>query len=129
MTMAETGQIQRSNFVLAVPDVVASARYYQDVLGFTVHDMGDEGWRMLIRDSCCIMIGDCPNAIPPRELGDHSYFAYLVVADIDALHAEFQGKGAQIPCPPVTEAWGMREFSVQTPDGHRIMFGQRVSRL
>jgi uncharacterized glyoxalase superfamily protein PhnB len=23
--------------------------------------------------------------------------------------------------------WGMREFGVRAPDGHRIMFGQRIS--
>lgn len=119
--------IVRTNFVLAVPNVETSARYYRDVLGFEIRDMGDDGWRMLVRDSSCIMIGDCPNAIPPAELGDHSYFGYFVVEDIDALYQEYSGAGAQIPCAPVTESWGMREFSVQTIDGHRIMFGQRVS--
>jgi hypothetical protein len=24
------------------------------------------------------------------------------------------------------EPWGMREFGIETPDGHRIMFGQKL---
>ena len=29
------------------------------------------------------MAGHCPDSIPARDLGDHSYFAYLVVDDVD----------------------------------------------
>jgi len=25
---------------------------------------------------------------------------------------------------PATEPWGLREFSIRTPDGHRIRFGE-----
>lgn len=118
--------ITRTNFVLAVPDLAASATYFRDVLGFEVRDMGDVGWRMLVRDACCILMGHCPDAAPPASLGDHAYFGYFVVEDADTLHAEFTDKGATILHPPRTEPWGMREFAVQTPDGHRMMFGQSV---
>jgi hypothetical protein len=30
----------------------------------------------------------------PGEIGDHSYFAYITVDDVDALHREFDAKGA-----------------------------------
>lgn len=26
--------------------------------------------------------------------------------------------------PPIDRAWGMREFAVATPDGHRLMVGE-----
>jgi len=40
------------------------------------------------------MLGHCPDAPSPREIGDHSYFAYLVVDDVDDLHADLVEKGA-----------------------------------
>lgn len=118
--------ILHSRFVIAVPNLERSAAYYRDVLGFEIKEMGDPGWRMFVRDGCRIMAGECPDAMPAAQLGDHSYFAYLVVDDVDALHAKVSGAGAELIKRLATEPWGMREFGVRTVDGHRIMFGQDV---
>jgi predicted enzyme related to lactoylglutathione lyase len=116
--------IQRTLYVLAVPDLEASGSFYRDVLDFTVHDIGDPGWRIFRRDDCRIMAGHCPDAIPASKLGDHSYFAYFVVDDIDADYARAVEQGAEIIKPLRDEPWGMREFGLRTVDGHRIMLGQ-----
>lgn len=110
-------------FVLAVPDLAASAAFYRDVLGFTIHELGDPGWRVFVRGACIIRAGHCPGALLPTQLGDHSYFAYLTVDDIDAYYAQVTAKGARILKPLRDEPWGWREFALQTGDGHRIMFG------
>ena len=115
--------IAKARFVLAVPDLKASAAFYRDVLGFEVKEMGDPGWRLFVKDACLIMAGECPDAMPPGELGDHSYFAYLTVDGIDGYFEQVKGRGARILKPLRDEPWGMREFSVRTVDGHRIMFG------
>lgn len=39
--------LTRPRYVLAVPDLARSAAYCRDVLGFTVHGMGEPGWRWL----------------------------------------------------------------------------------
>ncbi len=119
--------ITKTRFVLAVPDLKASAAYYHDVLGFEVKEMGDPGWRLFVKDACLIMAGECPDAMPPGELGDHSYFAYLTVDDIDSYFEQVKRNGAQILKPVKNEPWGMREFCIRTVDGHRIMFGCQVS--
>lgn len=116
--------IERTMYVLAVQDLHESARFYRDVLGFTVKDIGDEGWRIFERDGCQIMAGHCPDAVPARDLGDHSYFAYLVVDDADQFYAEVVEKGIDLIKDLRSEPWGMREFGVRTNDGHRIMIGQ-----
>lgn len=116
--------ITQTRYVLAVPDLALSAAWYRDVLGFTIHELGDPGWRFYRLDACLIMAGHCPDALPPAQLGDHSYFAYIVVTDIDAYHATVVGRGAELCKPLRDEPWGMREFGVRTVDGHRIMFGQ-----
>jgi catechol 2,3-dioxygenase-like lactoylglutathione lyase family enzyme len=110
-------------FVLAVPDLVRSADYFRDVLGFRVLWPEGSDWRLVERDSVRIMLGHCPNDMQPSELGSHSWFGYLSVDDVDALHAELTASGAA--CTPAADrSYGMREIVVTTPDGHRIVFGQ-----
>ncbi len=119
-------EITSTMFVIAVNDLAASADYYRDVLGFTVREIGDDGWRIFERDGCQIMAGHCADAIPPKELGDHSYFAYLRMNGIVDYYAQVVANGARILKKLCDEPWGMREFALQTVDGHRIMFGMAV---
>ena len=118
--------IRNPRYVIAVHDLDRSARYYQDVLGFEVRMISDPGWRFFVRDQCVIMAGQCPDALSPHELGDHSYFAYLEVDEIDTFHQAVIAKGGTLVKPLRDEPWGMREFGIRTVDGHRIMFGQRI---
>lgn len=119
--------IRNPRFVIAVPDLERSARFYRDVLGFEVIEIGDPGWRFFVRDRCTIMAGECPDALPPQDLGDHSYFAYLEVDEIDSLYEEVAAKGATMLKSLRNEPWGMREFGIRTADGHRIVFGSPIS--
>jgi predicted enzyme related to lactoylglutathione lyase len=119
--------ILRTTFVLAVPDLERSAAFYRDVLGFDIRDIGDPGWRMYVRDACRIMAGECADAIPPAQLGDHSYFAYLTVDEVDVFYEKARAAGTEIVKALATQPWGMREFGIRTVDGHRIMFGEEVT--
>lgn len=119
--------IKRSMFVLAVPDVQASANWYHSVLGFEIQQMGDPGWRLLVADDCRIMIGECRDAMPAIETGDHSWYAYLVVDDVDMYWIRVNGAGCEIVKPVRSEPWGLREFGIRTIDGHRIMIGQEIA--
>lgn len=117
--------ILKTRFVLAVPDAKKTAAFFCDTLGFTNVPVGDDGWRFVERDGHVFMLGSCPDAQRPDELGDHSYFAYLVVDDVDAMHAEIVKRAPDaITSKPDDKPWGMREFAVRTPDGHRMTFGK-----
>ncbi len=120
--------ITHTMFVLAVPNLVRSSDFYRDVLGFEVREIGDPGWRMFVKDACRIMAGECPGAIPPADLGDHSYFAYFVVEGVDDYYHRVGSKNVEIVKPLRSEPWGMREFGLRTSDGHRIMFGSAIPR-
>ena len=109
-------------YVIAVHDLKRSAAFYRDVLGFEIREIGDPGWLFFERDAVLVMAGRCPDAIAPKDLGDHSYFAYIGVDDIDAFHDRVRAAGAELVKPLRDEPWGMREFGVRTADGHRIMF-------
>ncbi|MBV7336054.1 VOC family protein [Chloroflexi bacterium TSY] len=115
--------ISSTKYVIAVNDLMKSAEYYRDVLGFTIQEIGDDGWRFLVKDACTIMAGHCPDAIPPKELGDHSYFAYIDVDGIDEYFEQVQANGGNVLQKLADKPWGMREFAIETIDGHRIMFG------
>ena len=67
-----------------------------------------------------------PDALSPEELGNHSYFAYLEVDDVDALHRDFVSNDVSIIKELRSEPWGMREFGIRTIDGHRMMFVREI---
>lgn len=115
-----------TRFVVAVHDLKRSAEFYRDVLGFEIQEIGDPDWRFFTKDQCCIMAGECPDALPIRRLGDHSYFAYLMVSNIDEYFERVSAKGAEIIKPLQDEPWFMREFGIRTVDGHRMMFGSLI---
>lgn len=117
--------VERTMFVIAVPSLESSSTYYREVLGFDTREMAP-GWRFYAMGACRIMAGECPDALPARDIGDHSYFAYLVIDDIEAYHAQVVSRGADLIKPLREEPWRMREFGVRTIDGHRIMFGQEI---
>lgn len=114
--------ITKTRFVIAVPDLKASSAFYRDALGFKIQTISDPGWLFYTLGDCTIMAGECPDAIPPSELGDHSYFAYMEVDDIDPFYRLVVAAGAKICKTIRNEPWGMKEFGVVTVDGHRIMF-------
>jgi catechol 2,3-dioxygenase-like lactoylglutathione lyase family enzyme len=119
--------ILHAGFVLAVPNADTTARWWTDVMGFA-RVLEPEGWVFVQRDGCLIRLGSCPDAIPPRDLGDHQYFGYIEVDAVDRLYEEIGSRGADILFAPTTQPWDMREMGVRTPDGHRVMFAQNVSR-
>jgi uncharacterized glyoxalase superfamily protein PhnB len=119
-------RIVNSRFVLAVRNLEVSTKYYMDVLGFRKDPIDAPGWSFLTRDTIRLMLGECPDAQPAGELGDHSYYAYWNVEDIDGLYQEFVLKGALLTSAPTNKPWGLREFGVRTPDGHRIVCGQLI---
>jgi len=72
------------------------------------------------------MLGHCPDEVPASQINDHSYFAYIEVDGIDDLYKEFVARGLTSLPAPDSKPWGMREFKVEKPDGHRMMFGQYI---
>src|SRR3954470_22173671 len=107
-------EINKTSFVIAVPDLQKSAAFYSDVLGFTIHSIPDPGWLFYRCGTCTIMAGECRDALPPSQLGDHSYYAYLQVKDVDALYDSAREAGTVICKSLRDEPWEMREFGLVT---------------
>jgi uncharacterized glyoxalase superfamily protein PhnB len=115
-----------SRCVLAVRDLEISTRYYTEVLGFTRDPIDAAGWSFLTRDKFRVMLGECRNEKAAGELGDHSYVAYWNVDDVDQFYREIADRGALVTSAPSDKPWGLREFTLRTPDGHRITCGSPI---
>jgi predicted enzyme related to lactoylglutathione lyase len=109
--------MQRIMPELPLTDVPAGVKHYRDVLGFTVNYAQDD-IGVMDRDDVRLLLIARTSA--HRGIGS----AYFYVRDADALYAEFLEKGADVQGEPVSQPWGLREFSVLDPEGNRLSFGQ-----
>lgn len=116
-------ELLRSRFVLAVPDLNRSVAFYRDVLGLAL-EFESPGWAFMGREGFRVMLGECPDALPAHDLGDHAYFAYITVSGLAELAEQLKEKGAEVVQPLAAKPWGMLELGIRTPDGHRLMLGE-----
>ncbi|MEZ5960546.1 MAG: VOC family protein [Hyphomonadaceae bacterium] len=126
-----TAQIRDATPVLLVKDVVKAAAHYTDKLGFTVDRFWGEPPMFAIarRDSVSIMLNqvDAGDTFRTNGAYDGRFSIYIDTSDADALHSEFQTKGADIVCPPEDQPYMMREFQVRDLDGHLLGCGHDIS--
>jgi len=102
---------------LPCDDVPAAVKHYRDVLGFIVnYEQSDIG--VMDRDEVRLLLV----ARTPLQTGIGS--AAFYVRDVDALYAELVRSGADVQGEPVSQPWGLREFSVLDPDRNRLTFSQ-----
>ncbi len=114
--------------MLAVKDLRVSADYFINKLGFE-KDFSALGWEFLSFGDFKVMLGECADAMLAHETGDHSYFAHVLVENVDVIFEEFKLNGADIISRPEDKPWGLREFAVRTPDGHRMTFGHETQQV
>jgi predicted enzyme related to lactoylglutathione lyase len=107
---------------LEVGDLGATASHLRDVLGFEI-DVEDEemGLVLLHRDSVGLAVVRTPN---PGV--NETTAAYIGVTGVEALHDQSLARGARVVAPLTDHPWGMRDFVVELPGGHRVAFGERL---
>lgn len=117
--------------VLLVRDVVRAAGYYTEKLGFTVERFWGDPPMFTIarRDGVSVMLNQVESGDTFRPNGDYDgrFSVYLNVTDADALHTEYQTRGADIICAPEDQPYMMREFQVRDLDGHLLGCGHDIS--
>lgn len=121
--MTTERKIVHTRHVLAVKDLAVEAAYYIDKLGFD-RDFTAPGWEFLSFGEFKVMLGECSDEMTAEATGNHSWFAHVLVENVDDVYRELNDRGANVLSPIANKPWGIREFSVVTPDGHRIAFGQ-----
>ena len=116
-----------------VQDVVATAAYYRDTLGFAFDRFwGDPpSFCMVYRQGITIMLAQLGQnaAMRPNHVSDpegSAWDAYIWVYDADALHTEFVGRGASIARAICDQPYGCRDFDVEDCNGYRLCFGHDI---
>jgi catechol 2,3-dioxygenase-like lactoylglutathione lyase family enzyme len=114
-----------------VGDVVGTAEFYRDVLGFAFDGFFGEppSFTIVNRDDVRIMFRQPRPAKPAvarpnRSVMDETFDAYIYVSDVDKLATELRAKKADIVEGPVNRIYRMRELLVRDCNGYVLAFGQ-----
>ncbi len=108
---------------LEVDDLAPAAAFLRDVLGFEVDvDEPAMGLILLHRDGVGLAL--VRSATP----GVNSTTAvYIGVTGVDDLHEQCAASGAPIVAGLADHPWGLRDFVVEMPGGHRLAIGERIA--
>ena len=115
-----------------VDNVVATAEYYRDKLGFSVGMFfGDPPAFVIVkRNTTRLMFRQVPETARPAARPNpdrmrHTLDAYIWVSDVDALAEELRRRGADIlSLPEESESAGRREMTVRDLNGYHLCFGR-----
>jgi predicted enzyme related to lactoylglutathione lyase len=114
-----------------VDDVVATANYYRDTLGFRYERFWSDppSFCMVSRGGVIIMLAQLerPGLMRPNHSVDPeggAWDAYVWVDDVDALYAEFTSRGVRIVRDICDQVYGCRDFDLEDCNGYRLCFGQ-----
>ena len=120
-----------------VPDVVKTAEYNRDVLGFQIAGYWD-GERVSLatdpppvfgivwRDRIQLFFSRADDSGARTGRADGAYDAYLRVTGLDALAAELRTRGADIIDGPEERVYGQRELVIGDCNGLILAFGEDV---
>jgi uncharacterized glyoxalase superfamily protein PhnB len=118
---------------LAVKDVKKSVEFYRDSLGFqvgmTFPDAANPEYADLSKDGMVLMF------IPAKDVGVGSgekvglgVNLYMQIdGDIDEYYSAVKGKNVKIVADIKDEPFGIRDFTVEDPDGYVLTFNHPIA--
>ena len=117
-----------------VPDVVKTAEYYRDVLGFEIRGYWLEPpvYAIVARNAIELHFGKGDSSVPSgntdRRKG--SIDAYIYVTGVDDLFTEFRKRNVDLLTAngPENRLYGQREIVVRDLNGFVIAFGENIEK-
>ncbi len=108
---------------LEVDDLGSAAAFLRDVLGFEVEvDEPEMGLMLLRRDAVGLAL--VRSASPGVNA---TTAAYIGVTGVDELHDRCDAHGVRIVAGLADHPWGLRDFAIEMPGGHRLALGERIT--
>lgn len=110
--------------LFVVRDVLASVAYYRDVLGFDVAFTYGEPvfYGGVERGDVLIHLQAASDTT--RQCGQGAI--NIFVTEVDALYESVKARGANLLIAPGDRPYGLRDFSLNDPDGNRLTFGEEI---
>lgn len=113
-----------------VSDVVATAEFYRDVLGFEITDYFLEppvhGIVSRGASQVCLAQGSGTVGVSNSSLKPVGIDAYFRVKGLDAFVKEIVSKGADIVEGPIARIYDVREVVVKDSNGFVLVFGEDI---
>ena len=111
-----------------VPDVVRTAEYYRDVLGFDIAGYWGEPPEFVIvsRDLVELFFNRADQSEVRTGRAAGAYDAYIRVVAVDDLASELRTHGAEILEGPENRVYGQRELVIRDCNGLILAFGEEM---
>jgi predicted enzyme related to lactoylglutathione lyase len=108
---------------LEVGDLAPAAAFLREVLGFEVDvDEPGMGLMLLSRDAVGLAL-----VRSERPGVNATTTAYIGVTGVDELCERCLALGAPVVSGLTDHPWGLRDFVVEMPGGHRLALGERIA--
>ena len=124
--VARTVQFKRIATIFVVDDVVKTAEYYRDVLGFELlsYFADPPVYAIVARGAAEMHFGKADGEAqnPNRETRKTSFDAYIWVDDIQGLYEEMLTAGANITEGPIKRIYETTEVVIEDCNGFIIVF-------
>ena len=115
--------------IFPVPDILKTARFYTDRLGFRAVEYVDceEPHICLYRDKTEIILlkANTDRVFTNRELYGYGYDAYLYTSEMEELEKQLRRNRVKIARPLSMTDYKNREFVIEDIDGRWIAFGRK----
>jgi catechol 2,3-dioxygenase-like lactoylglutathione lyase family enzyme len=114
--------------ILGVLDVLAAVDFFCEKLGFArpqrLYGGPNEApvYGIVSRDGISVHLQIRDPSARPVVRGVHDSDAMFTVTNVDALAAEFAARDVNFLRGVQDEPYGMRDFTIETPDGLRLLF-------
>ena len=108
---------------LEVLELAPTVAFLRDVLDFQVDVEEEEiGLVLLHRDAVGLAVVRTTNPAVNETTA-----CYIGVTGVEALHDRCSRLDAKVVAPLTDHPWGLRDFVVELPGGHKLAFGERIS--
>jgi catechol 2,3-dioxygenase-like lactoylglutathione lyase family enzyme len=113
-----------------VRDVVKTAEYYRDVLGFQIAGYWADPpvFAIVWRDQVQVFFSLADQSDVRTGRAKYAYDAYFRITGVDALAAELRSRGAEIIDGPDDRVYGQRELVIRDCNGLILTFGEEVGK-
>ena len=119
MSLPDDVSIVNARPNLAVADVERSVAFYRDVLGFEATAVMGEP------PDFALLHGGRAEIALVQESDVKASGCYVYVTGVEALLKHCEAQGVKVTYPLTLEPWGILNFVIEDPDGHRIAIGER----
>ena len=108
---------------LEARDIAPATAFLCEVLGFEIEvEEPEMGLVLLRRDAVGVAL------VRSASPGVNATTAvYIGVTGVDDLHERCAARGAPIVTGLADHPWGLRDFVVEMPGGHRLALGERIA--